>query len=151
MSNKGWRDPAKTAGLINPARQALDALALGQLSPEQIVAWSVFAELGRLIARAKKDVTSQEAATRMSGTMQCVLTERGIDEDRLAMLNRDFLRLATRIRMTPSAELDRHIATLSIMARLKSPLLSWGQGNEKGSEKSKTIFGAITDEEPHKH
>ena len=131
MSTKRRRDPNKTAGLINPARQALDALALGQLSPEQIVAWSVFTELGRLVARTRRDVASQEAAMRMADTMQAVLSERGIDEDRLVMLNQDFVRLAARIRVTPSTELDRHIATWSIMARLKSPLLSWGQGSEK--------------------
>jgi len=126
MSTKRRCELAKTAGLINPVRQALDGLALGKLSPEQIVAWSIFAELGRLIARARRDVVSQEAATRMADTMQAVLSERGIDEDRLVMLNRDFVRLATRIRVTSSAEIDRHIATLSIMARLKSPLLPWG-------------------------
>lgn len=131
MSTKRRCELAKTAGLISPVRQALDDLALGQLSPEQVVAWSIFTELGRLVARARRDVASQEAATRMADTMQAVLSERGIDEDKLVMLNQDFVRLATRIRVTPSAEIDRHIATLSIMARLKSPLLSWGQDNEK--------------------
>lgn len=131
MSTKRRCELAKTAGLINPVRQALDDLALGQLSPEQIVAWSIFTELGRLIARARRDAVSQEAATRMADMMQTVLSERSIDEDRLVLLNQDFVRLATRIRVTPAVEVDRHIATLSIMARLKSPLLSWGQGSEK--------------------
>jgi hypothetical protein len=131
MSNKLRRDPAKTAGFIHPVRQALDALALGKVSPEHVVAWSIFAELGRLIARARKDVVSQEAAARMAGMMQDVLAECGIDEDSLVILNRDFVRLAARIRMTPAAEIDRHIITLSIMARLKSPLLSWERSSEK--------------------
>jgi hypothetical protein len=131
MSNKLRRDPAKTAGLIHPVRQALDALALGRVSPEHIVAWSIFAELGRLISRARKDAAGQEAAARIVHTMQGVLAECGIDEDRLVMLKQDFVRLATRIRMTPAAEIDRHIITLSIMARLKSPLLSWERSSEK--------------------
>lgn len=131
MRHDGCNVQDKIARLIGPARAALDALAGGQITPEQVVDWLVFAELGRLIAGSRKSIADQEAARRMSIMLRSVLAEREIDEDKLLLLNRDYLRIAARVSRTPAAKLDGHIETLSIMARLKSPLLSWEQSREE--------------------